>query len=77
MLLRARAGFKKTYGSNHRNTLQAVATLGVVYFGQGKQPEAETHLQKALEGFEKLYGPYHEDTRWVASKLSECQSRAR
>ena len=46
-------------GLEHTLTLHTVHNLGAVYTDQGKMQEAEAMYRRALEGFEKAWGPEH------------------
>ncbi|KAN0069133.1 HET domain containing protein [Elaphomyces granulatus] len=69
MYQRALQGFEKAWGTDHISTLPAawgpdhtstlntVNNLGGLYANQGKLDEAEKMYQRALQGYEKAFGP--------------------
>ncbi|SLM36175.1 kinesin light chain 1 [Lasallia pustulata] len=44
---------------DNRNALDAVQNLGILYADQDKMAEAEAMYLRALEGYEKAWGPEH------------------
>ncbi|KAA6412799.1 MAG: hypothetical protein FRX48_03791 [Lasallia pustulata] len=54
---------------NNRNALNAVHKLGNLYADQGKMAEAEAMYRRALEGYEKAWGPEHTSTLDTVNNL--------
>jgi hypothetical protein len=52
------------FGADHRDTLAATHTLGLVIRDQGHYHEARTMLSAALEGRRRVLGETHMDTLW-------------
>lgn len=70
MLLDRGAGVLTESGAlDNQFTLDTVSKLGLLYFDQGKQKEAEKMYQRALAGYEKTLGPNHTSTRDTVNKL--------
>ena len=53
----------------NRNICQAIYNLGYHYADQGKMQEAEAMYRRALEGFEKAWGPEHTSTLDTVNNL--------
>ena len=59
-----------TLGPEHADTLQAMHDLGVASFGY----DGVEHLERALQGRQRVLGPAHPDTNDTWAKL--CKARA-
>lgn len=58
-------GYEKALGAEHTSTLGAVINLGNLYANQGKLVEAQQMYKRALQGYEKVFGPDHLKSREV------------
>lgn len=70
MLQRALAGYEKALGSDHTSTLNIVNNLGNLFAVKGKLDEAERMNQRALQGCQRIYGPFHDRVKAVSEKLA-------
>ena len=52
-----------------KTVLDAIHLLGLLYQNQGKMAEAEKMYQRALEGYEKAWGPKHTSTLITVNNL--------
>jgi tetratricopeptide (TPR) repeat protein len=56
------AGYEKTLGPDHPETLKGVGNLAGLYSEKGNHPAAELLYKRALAGQEAVLGPDHPDT---------------
>ncbi|SLM37612.1 kinesin light [Lasallia pustulata] len=54
---------------DNRNVLDAVHNLGMLYADQDKMAEAEAMYRRALEGYEKAWGPENTSTLETVNNL--------
>jgi hypothetical protein len=54
---------------NHTSTLSTVNNLGLLYTYQDKMDEAEKMYLRALQGYEKAWGPDHTSTLDTVNNL--------
>jgi tetratricopeptide (TPR) repeat protein len=60
---------KRVLGPKHRETIESMDTLAVIYRDKGKLTDAETLEKQALEIATKILGPEHETTRHAQRNL--------
>ncbi len=59
---------------DNRNIYHAIHGLGYLYANQGKMQEAEAMYRRALEGYEKAWGPEHTSTLDAVNNLGLLNS---
>ncbi|SLM35076.1 Tetratricopeptide-like helical domain, partial [Lasallia pustulata] len=59
---------------DNRNALNAVHNMGALYEDQGKMAEAEAMYRRALEGYDKAWGPEHTSTLETVNNLGNLYS---
>lgn len=79
MLKKELEGCEKLWGPNHPSTLETVSAIGSLYSGdspmwnhkrnQARLNEAEAMYERALEGYEDIWGPEHPSTLNTAHNL--------
>jgi hypothetical protein len=58
-LEKALAGFRKTLGDEHKDTLWGMESLGFAYLGLGRLADAEAITRESLEKRRRLLGDDH------------------
>jgi tetratricopeptide (TPR) repeat protein len=59
---RTMAGYEKTLGPDHPDTLRSITNLATLYLSRGRLDDAEPLFRRAVTGKENLLGPDHPDT---------------
>ena len=74
---KAVSAYGQLYGYEHENTIMALLNIGNAYLALENLTEALRYYNRALQGLEKLSGPYDSLSRSLRDQIREIESLTR
>ncbi|NJK41499.1 MAG: tetratricopeptide repeat protein [Acaryochloridaceae cyanobacterium SU_2_1] len=66
---------QKLLGEEHPDVAASYSNLGTLYYQEGDQAKAVTHIRKALQIVEATLGPDHPNTKTFRDGLEQIQGQ--